>query len=747
MGIDRCFGARGITVQERTTILNRYKIIKPFIIFIPDEFGDRTDFTSLVNAYACLNSDLRESYQLLIIGNSQKDALAQIISSVRTAALTKNLIIVGSVPNEDLNSLYNLCTLAVFPSFYEFSCLAVLEAMACGAAVIASNSTSFPEIIGRTEGLFDLTHSETIIEVMQRALTDEQFRQTLREHGLAQAKKYSWEKSAQKALTAFKSILEHKLIKSQKSETLPVKKARLAFVSPLPPEKTGISAYSAELLPKLASFYDITLIIDQPKINDLSLAANFPVRNVAWFTANAGTFDRILYQLGNSPFHKHMFALLQRYPGVIVLHDFYLGHLIHWMEVTGYSPKLFSRSLYYSHGYPALSELAQKGYEAAKWDYPCNKLLLDQADGVIVHSQHAVDIARKWYGDNTAKTISLIPQLRSLPEQMGREQAKAELGFQSNDFLICSFGIVNKNKLNHRLLDAWLESSLMQDGQCHLIFVGELEASDYGKEILDKISNSKFKDNIRITGFINSERYNQYLEAADVAVQLRSISRGETSRSVLDALAYGLPVIVNAQGTMAEYPDNILIKLQDDFSDAALISALEKLRKDAEFREQIGMAGKRYVAEFHNPIRISEEYRKAIEHFVLQSQNKRYKALLSSLINIASQVRPNKTDLLLTAESIASNTPQVRQNQLLIDVSILMKHDLGTGIERVTRSVLKKLLDTPPEGYRVEPVYCDKDIFRYARRFTTKVLGIGEIPGFRDDKIEVQQGDIFLGLD
>jgi len=101
----------------------------------------------------------------------------------------------------------------------------------------------------------------------------------------------------------------------------------------------------------------------------------------------------------------------------------------------------------------------------------------------------------------------------------------------------------------------------------------------------------------------------------------------------------------------------------------------------------------------------------------------------------------------MTAESIASNTPQVRQNQLLIDVSILMKHDLGTGIERVTRSVIKKLLDTPPEGYRVEPVYCDKDIFRYARRFTTKVLGIGEIPGFRDDKIEVQQGDIFLGLD
>ena len=102
----------------------------------------------------------------------------------------------------------------------------------------------------------------------------------------------------------------------------------------MPPEHTGIADYSSELIPYLCRYYDITLIVDQEIVNDLWTQSSVPIENTAWFEKNASLFDRIVYQVGNSPFHKHMFVLLQHFPGIVVLHDFFLSSLQHWMEYT-----------------------------------------------------------------------------------------------------------------------------------------------------------------------------------------------------------------------------------------------------------------------------------------------------------------------------------------------------------------------------------------------------------------------------
>ena len=744
---DTRFKPHEILQEERRVLFDRYKITRPFIMYAPSGYDERKNITGLITAFSNLPYDVRSDYQLVISARIPDEPYAKIIRHAKAAGLRDDeLVITNYVGNDDLIALYNLCRLFVFPPLLEDFGLPALEAMACGAPVIGSNTTSIPEIIGRSDAMFDPTHPQEITRLMLVVLKDEGFRKNLRDHGREQAKKFSWDQSAQKAIIVFEELHKQNLERTQVSGIFPPKKPRLAFVSPLPPEKSGVADYSAELIPELARFYDITVIIDQSNINAPFLEENFPARNVAWFEANADNFDRILYQIGNSPFHKHMFTLLNRHPGVIVLHDFFLGHVMHWIEATSDSLAFFRQSLYYSHGYSALSVLDLEGPETAKWNYPCNKSMLDQAEGIIVHSQHALDTARKWYGNNATSKFFQIPHLRSLPQKTNRGQARAEFGFRSEDFLVCAFGFITPAKLSDRLLDAWLGSSLVQDKRCHLVFVGENEGSAYGKALVDRISNSRFRDNIHITGFVSSEYYKHYLEAADVAVQLRYLSRGETSGSVLDALAHGLALIINAHGTMAEYPDDIVMKLPDDFTDTMLIRALESLRIDSGLREQIGEAGRRYIAAFHDPGKISEEYYKAIENFAKLSQNILYRTLLSSLGSVSRHNRPSETDLLIAAEAIASNTPQVRQRQLLVDVSILAKQDLKTGIERVVRGVLLQLLNNPPEGFRVEPVYYDGGIFRYARHFTTEMLGIGTT-GFQDDKIEVQREDIFLGLD
>src|SRR5205814_125240 len=95
-------------------------------------------------------------------------------------------------------------------------------------------------------------------------------------------------------------------------------------------------------------------VLAQASLGDPWVAANFPQRSVAWFDANAHQFDRIMYHFGNSSYHQHMFGLLERHPGVVVLHDFFMSGITHYAAGASPYPNAYVRALYLSHGYRAL---------------------------------------------------------------------------------------------------------------------------------------------------------------------------------------------------------------------------------------------------------------------------------------------------------------------------------------------------------------------------------------------------------
>src|SRR6185437_9060974 len=84
---------------------------------------------------------------------------------------------------------------------------------------------------------------------------------------------------------------------------------RLAYVSPLPPERSGIADYSAELIPALSDYYDIEVITDQAEVSNPWLCEHVTVRSCAWFEQNTSRYDRILYHMGNSALHAQMLGL------------------------------------------------------------------------------------------------------------------------------------------------------------------------------------------------------------------------------------------------------------------------------------------------------------------------------------------------------------------------------------------------------------------------------------------------------
>ena len=456
--------------------------------------------------------------------------------------------------------------------------------------------------------------------------------------------------------------------------------------------------------------------------------------------------DRVLYHFGNSAFHQHMFDLLKLVPGVVVLHDFFLSGIVHYLDAKAIAPDFLNETLYESHGYCAVQERrVHQDVDHVILKYPCNLSVLQDSLGIIVHSNTSLKLAEKWYGHIDQKDWKVIPLLRKSPNTCNRSSAKAILGFKKNDFIVCSFGYMGSTKLNHKLLNAWLESPMYRDQNCHLIFVGEKPSGEYGNKVMSILSNAKPDNRISITGWVDMDTFRQYHLVADIGVQLRSLSREETSASALDCLNYGLATVVNANGSMAELPDEAVWKLPDEFTDKELTEALETLWKDQNRLRQMADNGRSIIHQQHSPKLCAERYKQGIEEF--------YGASFYSDRTLVSAIAPNlltveDNEIKRIAEIIAVSVPfRVGLKQLFIDVSSLVKNTNKSGIEGLVKRLLNQLLLHQPEGWRVEPVYSlHNNGYRYARRFTLKYLDCNS-DNLTDEPIEYKPGDIFIGFD
>lgn len=736
---DSHFQPRKLSKESEQELRHKYGLHRPFIMYTGG-IDHRKNIEGLIRAFSILPPALRKNHQLAIVCSIQPESRLLIERLATQHGYGENdVILTGYVPDDDLISLYNLCTLFVFPSFHEGFGLPVLEAMRCGAPVISTNSSSLPEVIGWQGALFDPHSDEAMASLIERALVDTVFRAALIQNGEEQAAKFSWDVSARKAIAAMEELV-YTRSSATKCNNIETERPRLAFISPLPPERTGIADYSAELLPELSRYYRIEAIVSQDTISHSWIEKHCPVRSVHWFIENAKNFDRVLYHFGNSVFHQHMFDLIEKIPGVVVLHDFFLSGITSHLEK-------WTQELYKSHGYQAIHDRFHIQDTAHTiWKYPCSLSVIQDSLGVIVHSPYSLELAQQWYGGELTDWAT-IPMLRDTTINSDKALARKKLGISGEDFLVCTFGMIGPTKLSLEIAQAWLKSSLAQDKTCQLIFVGKNQENEYGRKLLLTIgSTNRNEDNIRITGWAERDAFHLYLAAADVGVQLRTLSRGETSAAVLDCMNFGLATIVNANGSMRYLDNSAVLMLPDEFTVRQLIESLEILRNNKEIRINIGKNAREIVKNYNNPHDCAKQYAKEIENFY-RIADIRLPGLPKRIAQIRKGTFDDK-DLINSSSIIAHNFPLRNQKkQLFVDISELVQRNVRSGVQRVVCNIINQWLITPPDGYRIEPVYSTGDNgYRYARQFILNFLKCNST-FLHDDAIDYSSGDIFFGLD
>lgn len=687
-------------LRRRPTVLRTLGIPDQFILYTGgDDF--RKNIGGLITAYSKLPSRLRANYPLVIVCSMEEQRRDHYHGLARRNGLDKiEVIFTGYIDEQQLVALYQACSLFVFPSLYEGLGLPVLEAMACGAPVIGGENSSISEIVVRKDALFDANSADAIAQRMTEVLTTPGLAETLRTHGQQRASKFNWASVARTALSGFDHALERTRktgVQCALSGWQP--KLRMAMFTPLPPAKSGIADYNAQFLPYLSRHFNIDLYVAGESIDDDYLNASFRLFKVEDFDRCADRYDVILYELGNSEFHVHMLPLLAKYPGVVGLHDAFLSGLIGYIDFNLGHHGSYANRMIASHGtmarrlFAPVQACTEPNGESMV-NLPCTKDALDNAVGIISHSRFNLDTARHFFPERWQACYRVIRQVVQTPPMASdseRRAARQALGYGDNDVLITTFGHIAWTKWGDRLLDAFNLPDLRDDARIHFIFAGELAQDHFGLTLGERVRHKRFRDRVRITGFLSGAAYEQYLIASDVAIQLRTKSRGGTPKGVMDCLAYRLPVVVNDDASYRDYPDDVVVKLSANPEPEEIAQCLQALAMSATRRSRFAEAGRSYVATLHNPEQIAAEYASAITEMTARYRASQHPVQMEALTPYLGAVGIDVTVVNGIENWIAARHVNFSRPRLYVDVSHIAQLDHNTGIQRVVKEIVKAL--------------------------------------------------------
>ena len=298
-----------------------FGITRPYVLYTGNA-DYRKNLDGMLAAYALLPATLRASHQLVL---NQVGSLAALRSKARALGLHEDdVIVTGHISDADLIALYSHCKLFVFPSLGEGFGLPILEAMSCGAPVLAGDNSSMPELVGRADMLFDASDPAKVCAPMQRALTDHAWRSEIAAYGVSRACAFNWDRCATLAWAALEQCTPQVAIAPRR---------RIACVANLADPSLASTRHCLAVLPLLRQYVDIDLFdaaieqvdpaVPNLPVTEVSTSAAWPTHALATLLDRRLDYDTVVWQFDDRPSHAFMLPLMQSWAGVTVLHDVY----------------------------------------------------------------------------------------------------------------------------------------------------------------------------------------------------------------------------------------------------------------------------------------------------------------------------------------------------------------------------------------------------------------------------------------
>jgi glycosyltransferase involved in cell wall biosynthesis len=364
----------------------------------------------------------------------------------------------------------------------------------------------------------------------------------------------------------------------------------VAYFSPVPPESSGIADYSALLLPALARHVDLTVV---------KRGAKRPPRGV----------DLAVYHVGNNPeAHGWILDALRRAPGLVVLHDFVLHHLVAGVTIGRRDGHGYLDAMEREHGvvgrllaHGVLDKRIPPLWESRPEDFPLAGEVLSLATGLVVHSRYVENRVRAaGYGG----PVAVVPH----PAWPDPHVAPADV---AGEPLIGAFGNVNQSKRVPQLLEAFARLRTTYP-DARLLLVG---ATSPGFDLERRLQRLGLDDEgIVREGYVDERRLWSLMAACDVHVSLRSPTMGETSGTTIRALVLGKPLVVSDAGWFAELPRDVALPVSVGEGEAAeLTVALRLLTERPDVRHAMGEAARTLARSQHDLDRVAELQAAAFE--------------------------------------------------------------------------------------------------------------------------------------
>lgn len=377
---------------------------------------------------------------------------------------------------------------------------------------------------------------------------------------------------------------------------------RIALLSPLPPERSGIADFSRTLLPELAARVEVD-VFTGPRADPVPGVTMR--RSTDRALRRLERYDAVIAQIGNSPAHEWILRYLRYAHAVVDLHELVLHHLVAHMTIGRGDNDGYLDAMTREGGATGrlLAHAVVDGLIPPIWTlapelYPLSSIALDSAQAVIVHSRFTAQRVRQIRPDLPVRTVPLatpIPSDRTAETLPG------------NPFPVVGvFGFITPLKRLPVVMRAF-RRLLSTTPRARLLVVGEAPVELDPKALAAQEGIPD--DALELVDFADAGRFESLMRAVHIGVNLRHPTLGESSAIVTRWMALGVPVVVSEGGWYDELPDAAVVRIATDHDEVQhLTDALEQLAGNEDRRASMAEAARRYAREHLSPAAVADEY-------------------------------------------------------------------------------------------------------------------------------------------